>query len=93
MKINSILVTQRRLKRMESIPAMVQEIYSYSSLQEPIQLVQLEDGTVYIKNGHHRTAAYALAGRTELLPWEYDLLFSDEIKPTFGNIQKLLAQI
>jgi hypothetical protein len=90
MKIDSILVTQRKLKRKELVKHLVGEILIDAYIP-PIQLVQLEDGTVYCKDGHHRLAAYYLAGYTEINPIDYDLLFSDRNIPTFGNIQRLLA--
>ena len=92
MKIDSILVTQRKLKRKGLIKHLVGEILINAYIPA-IQLVQLEDGTVYCKDGHHRLAAYYLAGHAEINPINYDLLFSDKNKPTFGNIKKLLSFI
>jgi len=90
MKIDSILVTQRKLKRKNLLHNLIDAICNFETIN-PIQLVQLENGTVYCNDGHHRLAAYKMLGREELEPHEYDLLLLDEVKPTFGNIQKLLA--
>jgi hypothetical protein len=92
MKIDSILVTQRKLKRKETFYHFLSKIMT-NDYFPPIQLVQLEDGRVYCNDGTHRLAAYFRAGRTELHPLEYDLLFSDKNRPTFGNIKNLLSYI
>jgi len=39
----------------------------------PVQISDFGDGQLYVHNGHHRVSACVLAGRTALLPGEYEV--------------------
>ena len=57
------------------------------SLRVPqVVLGQLEDGTVFIIDGHHRCLAYHLAGRVALAYGEFILCQVDHPKPMFGRL-------
>ena len=53
------------------------DVIEADTLLPPVMLQELPDGSVEILNGHHRCAAYYLAGRNKLEPWEYELVLVD----------------
>lgn len=66
------------------------------SLKQGIDLPKIElvccDGEIQIHDGHHRMAAYWLAGRKELERHEFLLLHQENYpKPRFGKIRELIS--
>lgn len=91
MDITETFVSQRLLRNPEQIAHMIQAIRDGSPLP-PILIAEHEDGTTQILDGHHRAAAYWLAGRRELLYGEYLALPGDAARPRFGWIEDLICR-
>jgi len=60
----------RRPERLHHLARALEHGYDFTQ-EDPIQLTQFEDHTLYCHNGHHRIAAKVMAGQTVLLPGEY----------------------
>lgn len=91
MKITELFVSQRNLNRPEQIPALVKTILEGGRIPS-VLLCETEDGVVQINDGHHRVAAYWLAGRTRLERHEYLLIQSDRERPRFGQVVGLFSR-
>jgi hypothetical protein len=89
MNILNILVTQRRLKRLEQVDGIVKSIQNNEYI-EPIDILQGVDGTLVCEEGHHRLAAYYLAGKEQLEDFEYNLLYAESYRPHFGSVKDLI---
>lgn len=74
--IHSLYVSQRNLRRIQQVPAIVVAILQGDTIP-PVRLTEADDGTVQVDDGHHRIVAYALAGRSWLEPHEYKLTLTD----------------
>jgi len=85
MELNHIFVTQRRLRNVSQLPDLIREVGSSLRLP-PVILGELEDGTVFIIDGHHRCLAFHLSGRTSLRWGEYLLCQVDQPKAMFGRL-------
>ena len=73
---------------MAQLPDLIREV-GVSLRMPPVILGELEDGTVFIIDGHHRCVAYHLAGRTSLRFGEYILCPVDHPKAMFGRLTDL----
>ena len=90
MRILEIYVTQRKLRH----PSQIVEMMLNRESLPPIILVELEDGTVEIHDGHHRMVTYWLLGRERLKKGEYLLLQLDRShKRRFGRIEDLWGRM
>ncbi len=85
MRIEEIYVTQRKLRYPDKLLLMIEDI----KLLPPIILGQLEDGTIEVREGHHRLVAFWLAGRKTLSVEEYILVQIDKSRPRFGKVEDL----
>ena len=85
METKHIFVTQRRLRNVEQLPDLIRGVGLDLRIPQVV-LGQLEDGTVFILDGHHRCLAYHLAGRTSLAYGEYILCQVDYPKAMFGRL-------
>ena len=83
MELNHIFVTQRRLRNVAQLPDLTRDV-GVSLRVPPVILGELEDGTVFIIDGHHRCVAYVLSGRTTLQFGEYILCQVETPKAMFG---------
>lgn len=92
METLSILVSQRQLKRHFQVPSLVVAVKAGIYLP-PIILNRRDDGLVQLEDGHHRLAAYYLAGVSSIPTEGYLLLEKDRKRPTFGNIRDLLERV
>lgn len=91
MNIHNIFVTQRKLRNPDQLRGMIAAILRGESLP-PIILVEC-DG-IEIEDGHHRSIAYLLAGRDELLFGEYILVPKYlSKKRRFGTMKELLERM
>lgn len=97
MELSRIYVTQRRLRNPAQIADLIQGVGALSCLP-PVRLGELEDGTVFIMDGHHRCLAYLFTGRITLY-WAEFILFPVEFpRAIFGRltdptvIQRLLGK-
>jgi hypothetical protein len=90
-EILEIWMTQRKLRRSQQIPNMVQTVRNGESLL-PIILARSSDGSIRVENGHHRIVAIWLSGRRRLSDSDYVLVESDEWRPRFGTIEDMLAR-
>jgi hypothetical protein len=88
MELHRIFVTQRRLRNSAQLPALIREV-GLSLRVPPVVLGELEDGKVFIIDGHHRCLAYLLSGRDSLLWGEYVLCPVDHPKAMFGKLTDL----
>jgi len=91
MQIAEIYMSQRKLRRVAQIPAMVNTLEIDGCLPR-VTLSRSQDGSIQVEDGHHRLAAIWLSGRTELEEDEYLLLEKEQWRPRFGRIQDLLAR-
>ncbi len=73
MELNRIKVGQRALGKPAQVGVMVATLREGGALPA-VLLAELEDGTVFIQDGHHRCLAYVLADRTKLAWGEHLLL-------------------
>lgn len=73
MELAHLQVTQWRLRNPRQVPALIEAVGAGAALP-PVLLAELEDGTVYIHDGHHRCLAYLLSGRIRLGWGEFILL-------------------
>lgn len=81
MNIHDIIVTQDSLRNIGQIPEMTEfvaqggfftpDILSKFGPIHPIALTRFEDGSVYLRDGHHRVGSILLAGRDHLIDEEY----------------------
>ncbi|MGV3661615.1 MAG: ParB/Srx family N-terminal domain-containing protein [Prosthecobacter sp.] len=85
MNLNRVFATQKRLRNPAQLPALVEAV-GHGAPFPPVLLAELEDGTVYIQDGHHRCLAFVLAGRTSLNWGEYVLLPVDHLRPLRGKL-------
>lgn len=90
-KIEDLWMTQRNLKRAHQIPKLVEIINEGTEVLEKVIVIQQGEGLYCVGDGHHRIAAYWLAGRRQLDRYDYLLLQ----QPTYtkvlcGKIQDLL---
>ncbi len=72
-QIDELWMTQRKLRNPEQIPIMVSDVREIQALP-PVEILELEDGSLEINNGHHRCIALHLAGIQHLEYGEYILL-------------------
>lgn len=91
MDIATLYVSQRKLRRAEQIPALIEAIQNGDYIS-PIRISEAEDGTLQIDDGHHRAVAYWLSGRKRLERHEYDLVLTDRHRARFGFIPDLLRR-
>jgi hypothetical protein len=91
MQIAEIYVSQRTLRRVAQIPAMVDTLEIGGCLPR-ITLSRSRDGSIQVDNGHHRLTAIWLSGRTELEADEYLLFEKEQWRPRFGRIPDLMAR-
>ena len=73
MLIAQIWSSQRSLQRKEIIPDLIEQIQQNQYIT-PVTILEDENGTLFVKDGHHRLAAYILSGRTVLEKHEYVLI-------------------
>lgn len=85
MNLSRVFVTQKRLRNLAQIPALIEAVGD-GGLIPPVLLAELEDGTVYIQDGHHRCFAFLLAGRSTLHWGEYIHLPVDTARPMYGRL-------
>lgn len=69
MQILDLWVTQRSLKRVEQLPALMKAEFP------PIEIVECDRPMVV--NGHHRLMALWLSGQRVLRPEQYILIYQD----------------
>jgi len=91
MQIAEIFVSQRKLRRLAQIPAMVNTLEAGGCLPR-ITLGHSRDGSIQVDDGHHRLTAIWLSGRTELEEDEYLLLEKEQWRPRFGRVPDLMAR-
>lgn len=91
MKIETIKVTQRKLKRKEQLQDLIKSIQNNEYI-EPIILHKQPDDSVHCIEGHHRLIAYYLAGKHELEDYEYELILADNEKPCFGTVKNFIER-
>lgn len=89
MKIKDIQITQRVLNRSEQIDGLVASIKAGESIEAII--LQRHRGMIQVWDGHHRLAAYHLAGREELFRGEYELIECQTGRHRFGTIEDLIG--
>jgi len=92
MDIAQLFVSQRKLRRPEQVPALIEAIRNGDPIP-PIRLNEADDGTVQVLDGHHRIVAYRLSGRRTLDRHEYTLILSDCPRPRFGRVDDLLQRL
>ncbi len=85
MELKKIQVGQARLRNPGQLAEMVATIEEGGALP-PILLAELEDGTLYIQDGHNRSVAYVLAGRASLNWGEYILLPVEHARALKGKL-------
>ncbi len=88
MQITDIWMSQRKLRRIHQIPAMM-ELLEEGGCLPKIILSRSEDGSIQVEDGHHRLTAIWLTGRQKLYKHEYLLLEKNQWKPRFGKIINL----
>ncbi|MBN1431097.1 MAG: ParB N-terminal domain-containing protein [Anaerolineae bacterium] len=91
MDIAILYVSQRKLRQVEQIPALIEAIHNGDYIP-PIRISEAEDGTLQVDDGHHRAVAYWLSGRRHLERHEYDLVLTERYRTRFGFIPDLLRQ-
>ena len=89
MNTEMIYVTQRKLRNLDQLPFMMEAIVAGDPLP-PVILAELEDGTIEIRDGHHRVTAHWLL-QAELK--DYILLQLDVGRPRFGKIADLVNRV
>lgn len=89
MDIAKIWMSQRSLRRLGQVPAMVETLRDGGVLPA-ITLAQCEDGEIQLEDGHHRLTAHWLSGKTDLDSQDYFLIEKDQWKPRVGRIADLL---
>jgi len=93
MNISNIFTTQRKLKRIDQLPALLKTIEE-GGVVPPLRLSEFEDGSIQLEDGHHRFMAYWLSGRQELEEHEYELTYKDENhRVRFGFVTDLFDRI
>ena len=85
MELNHIFVTQRRLRNVAQLPDLSRDV-GVSLRVPPVILGELDDGTIFIIDGHHRCVAYLLSGRTTLQFGEYILCQVETGRAMFGRL-------
>ena len=91
MEISTIYVSQRKLRCVAQIPAMIETLEIGGCLPR-ITLSRSRDGSVQVEDGHHRLTAICTSGRRELEKHEYLLLEKDQWRPRFGRMVDLLER-
>ncbi len=91
MQISEIYVSQRKLRCVTQLAAMVETLNDGGGLPQ-ITLSRSEDGSIQVEDGHHRLTAIWLSGRRELRDYEYLLLEKERWRPRFGRIVDLLVR-
>ncbi len=91
MEISRIYVSQRKLRCVAQIPAMIETLETGGYLPR-ITLSRSRDGSVQVEDGHHRLTAIWTSGRRKLEKHEYLLLEKDQWRPRFGRIVDLLER-
>ena len=75
--LGSLRVTQIHLRNDAQMTGLIEHIASGGNMLElegdVPQVVRFEDGEIFLRDGHHRCVASLAAGRTELMPTEYEL--------------------
>jgi len=89
LRIKDIQVTQRVLNRSEQIGSLVASIQADENIEKII--LQRHRGVIQVWVGHHRLAAYHLAGREELFDGEYELIEGQTGRHRFGTIEDLIS--
>lgn len=94
MELHRIFVTQRRLRNPAQIPKLIRA-FGVDLCVPRIRLGELEDGTVFIIDGHHRCVAALLSGRTRLHWGEYILYPVENPRAMFGQLtdHKVLTRL
>ena len=74
----SLRVTQIRLRNDVQMTNLIEHIANGGSWTTEVdgdlpKVVRFEDGQLFLRDGHHRCVASLAAGRTRLMPSEYDL--------------------
>ena len=87
MNLDRVFVTQWRLRNLAQLPALVEAVGDGACFP-PVLLAEMEDGTVFIQDGHHRCLAFVLAGRTELRWGEYILLPVEHARALRGKLME-----
>ena len=102
--IKSIHTTQRTLNRPNQLPGMIEAILRGDTLPrielsmnhavETIFTDRDTESTISVEDGHHRLAAYWLAGRQYLDPDEFFLYieYNKFYRPNTGTIDKLIEK-
>jgi len=73
MELDRIYTTQRRLRNAGQVAEMVSTLAEGGTLPA-VMIGELDDGTCFICDGHHRCLAYHLSGRKKLSWGEFLLL-------------------
>ena len=92
MQLATLYVSQRGLRRLEQIPALVEAIRNGDPIP-PIRLSEDDDGSIQVEDGHHRITAYWLAGKHRLESQDY-ILFppSDRPRPRLGTVPDFVSR-
>lgn len=85
MDLDRVFVTQWRLRNPSQLPSPVEAVREGAPFP-PVLLAEMEDGTVFIQDGHHRCLAFVLAGWKTLRRGDYTLLLVDHARPMRGRL-------
>ncbi len=91
MDIHMLYVSQRRLRNPGQLAGLVAAVRAGDPLP-PVLISEDEDGSCQVEDGHHRTLAYWLAGRSTLAHAEYVLIVRERRRPRFGGVVALAAR-
>lgn len=91
MQIKELLVSQRTLRNVDQIQAMIDAIENEEWLPR-IEIWVDEAGVRQISDGHHRLVAYWLSGRRSLHPSEYLLVYTNAARARFGGVADLILR-
>ena len=91
--LNAIYVTQRKLRNIDQLQAIVCAIENEEFLP-PVRLAEFEDGSIHVEDGHHRCLSYLLSGRNFLEDYEYILVLKYKVdRIRFGKLVDLHERI
>lgn len=80
------------LRRKQQIAEMIRTLDDGGWLP-PITIIQNEKDEFQLEDGHHRLAAYWLAGRDRLEEGEYLLVQKDQWKPSHGKVDIFIQEL
>lgn len=78
LKISNLIVTQNDLRNWNRCQELADEVKSgkiWSDGFTRINILQAEDGSKYVMDGHHRVTACVLGGREKLYSTEYQMSY------------------